>query len=63
MEYRLKKCIVCQREFLQRQAKANPRSKCNRARGLNCITCSKECSKIYNRIAIYIKNKNRNGTR
>jgi hypothetical protein len=58
MKYIDTKCIVCERIFIRREVRHKGKSSCNSARGKNCITCSKQCSKVYNRIAQKIRSKN-----
>jgi hypothetical protein len=51
------KCIVCETPYF-RNTKGKSRQGAfmnNSTRGLNTITCSKECSKVYTRIFRYIK--------
>lgn len=45
-----KSCIICNREIIRGKSWSKTPQ-----RGRNTVTCKKECSKIYNRIAQYIR--------
>lgn len=51
-------CVVCSNTFNYRTKGAQGKHfKIKNLRGKNMITCSRKCSKIYNRIAHYIYTK------
>lgn len=51
----IKKCVVCLREFECYDYHRGARS--SNKRRSNCITCSKKCAKMYNRVYEYVKAK------
>jgi len=56
-----RKCIICEREFERRIKPATNRTKS--VRPCHCVTCSKNCSKIYARAKHHISNIQRSRAR
>lgn len=53
------KCIICENEFekYDKAGQRHGRSKGKYRRKSNCLTCSMNCSKIYNRVRNQLKTK------
>lgn len=56
MKINKRKCLVCEREFEYSETPVHNTNTRN-LRSKHCVTCSKECSRVYDRVARYLRVK------
>lgn len=62
MKTRQVKCIICEKKYPRRVRRRKGRSRGLNERGINTITCSHKCSRIYHRVYNRIREKVKNET-